>query len=515
MVYKHHQKRKARTMVSRVKTIAFSGIEALDVDVQVQVLPTGKQEIVIVGLPDKTVGESKERIRACFHSIGLSLPYSRISVNLAPADVMKEGTHYDLPIALGILSQIGVIKEGDLDKYLVIGELALDGTLAPIAGVLAAALHAVGSNLGLICPQVCGPEAAWGGDLEILAPANIINLINHFKGSQVLTQPTPLMSEEKVIGLNLKDIKGQESAKRVLEIAAAGGHNMMMIGSPGAGKSMLAARLPSILPPLEPREALEVTMIHSIAGKLPDGKLIRTRPFRDPHHSSSLPALVGGGVKSQPGEISLAHQGVLFLDELPEFKRSTLESLRQPLETGYVTIARANSHITYPSRFQLIAAMNPCKCGYLDDTSRSCGRAPKCALDYQGKISGPLFDRIDLHIEVPEVSISELTSQGTGETSGEIAKRVLNAREIQKERCKGQNFALNSYADGPFLEEILHMNQDAKELINNAIKKIKFSARGYTRLLRVARTIADLEGSDSVARQHVSEAISYRRMYFK
>lgn len=515
MVYKHHQKRKARVMVSRVKTIAFSGIEALDVDVQVQVLPTGKQEIVIVGLPDKTVGESKERIRACFHSIGLSLPYSRISVNLAPADVMKEGTHYDLPIALGILSQIGVIKEGDLDKYLVIGELALDGTLAPIAGVLAAALHAVGSNLGLICPQACGPEAAWGGDLEILAPANIINLINHFKGSQVLTQPTPLMSEEKVIGLNLKDIKGQESAKRVLEIAAAGGHNMMMIGSPGAGKSMLAARLPSILPPLEPREALEVTMIHSIAGKLPDGKLIRTRPFRDPHHSSSLPALVGGGIKSQPGEISLAHQGVLFLDELPEFKRSTLESLRQPLETGYVTIARANSHITYPSRFQLIAAMNPCKCGYLDDTSRSCGRAPKCALDYQGKISGPLFDRIDLHIEVPEVSISELTSQGTGETSGEIAKRVLTAREIQKERCKDQNFALNSYADGPFLEEILHLNQDAKELINNAIKKIKFSARGYTRLLRVARTIADLEGSDSVSRQHVSEAISYRRMYFK
>ncbi len=502
-------------MVSRVKTIAFSGIEALDVDVQVQVLPTGKQEIVIVGLPDKTVGESRERIRACFHSIGLSLPYSRISVNLAPADVMKEGTHYDLPIALGILSQIGVIKEGDLDKYLVIGELALDGTLAPIAGVLAAALHAGGSNLGLICPQACGPEAAWGGDLEILAPANIINLINHFKGSQVLTQPTPLMSEEKIIGLNLKDIKGQESAKRVLEIAAAGGHNMMMIGSPGAGKSMLAARLSGILPPLEPREALEVTMIHSIAGKLPDGKLIRTRPFRDPHHSSSLPALVGGGIKSQPGEISLAHQGVLFLDELPEFKRSTLESLRQPLETGYVTIARANSHITYPSRFQLIAAMNPCKCGYLDDTSRSCGRAPKCALDYQGKISGPLFDRIDLHIDVPEVSISELTSQGTGETSGEILKRVFNAREIQKERCKNQTFTLNSYADGPFLEEILHLTHDAKELINSAIKKIKFSARGYTRLLRVARTIADLEGSDSVSRHHVSEAISYRRMYFK
>jgi magnesium chelatase family protein len=436
-------------------------------------------------------------------------------VNLAPADVMKEGTHYDLPIALGIMTQIGVIKEGDLDGYLVIGELALDGTLAPIAGVLAAALHAVESGLGLICPESCGPEAAWGGNLEILAPMNIVHLMNHFRGTQVLTQPIPMLSEEKPLGLNLKDIKGQESAKRVLEIAAAGGHNMMMIGPPGSGKSMLASRLPGILPPLEPREALEVTMIHSIAGKLPDGKLIRARPFRDPHHSSSLPSLVGGGVKSQPGEISLAHQGVLFLDELPEFKRATLESLRQPLETGRVTIARANSHITYPSRFQLIAAMNPCKCGYLDDSARSCGRAPKCAVDYQGRISGPLFDRIDLNIEVPEVCVSELTTGGTGETSQEIAARVLNSRNIQKERCKDQNIILNSCADGAFLESILNLNHDAKELLNSAIKKIKFSARGYTRLLRVSRTIADLEGADAVSRQHISEAISYRRLYFK
>ncbi len=498
-------------MVSRVKTVAFSGIEALGVDVQVQVLPTGKQEIVIVGLPDKTVGESRERIRACFHAIGLSLPYTRISVNLAPADVTKEGTHYDLPITLGILMEIGVLKELELSPYLVIGELGLDGTLAPISGVLPAAIHAVEHGLGIICPEVCGPEAAWGGDLQILAPFNIVHLMNHFKGKQILTQPKPILSEMRPTGPNLKDIKGQESAKRVLEIAAAGGHNMLMIGPPGSGKSMLASRLPGILPPLEPREALEVTMIHSIAGKLPDGKLIRSRPFRDPHHSSSLPSLVGGGVKSQPGEISLAHQGVLFLDELPEFKRSTLESLRQPLESGKVTIARANSHVTYPSRFQLIAAMNPCKCGYLDDTARSCGRAPKCSVDYQGRISGPIFDRIDLHIEVPEVCISKINEPGNGESSEVIAQRVRAARAIQNERAG----VLNSLSDGEALDEILHLNQDAKDLLGNVIKKIKFSARGYTRLLRVSRTIADLEQSDSITKAHISEAISYRRLYFK
>jgi magnesium chelatase family protein len=498
-------------MVSRVKTLAFSGIEALSVDVQVQVLPDGKQEIAIVGLPDKTVGESRERIRACFHAIGLSLPYSRISVNLAPADVMKEGTHYDLPIALGILMEIGVIKELDLSSYLAIGELGLDGTLAPISGVLPAAIFAVENGLGLICPEICGPEAAWGGDLQILAPLNIVHLMNHFRGTQVLTQPIPALSDPHSSKLNLKDIKGQESAKRALEIAAAGGHNMLMIGPPGSGKSMLASRLPGILPPLEPKEALEVTMIHSISGKLQDGKLIRARPFRDPHHSSSLPALVGGGARSQPGEISLAHQGVLFLDELPEFKRSTLESLRQPLESGRVTIARANSHITYPARFQLIAAMNPCKCGYLDDTARSCGRAPKCSVDYQGRISGPIFDRIDLHIEVPEVCVSKINEPGNGESSHIIAARVMAARVMQNSRSGG----LNSLADGESLEEILHLDQEAKSLLGNVIKKIKFSARGYTRLLRVSRTIADLEQSDSITKAHVSEAISYRRLYFK
>lgn len=504
-------------MVSRIKTVTFLGIDAFGIDVQVQILPNNKQEIAIVGLPDKTVAESKERIKSSFHAMGLSLPFQRIAVNLSPADILKEGTHYDLPIALGILAQMGVINELDLDGYVAIGELALDGALTSVSGVLPAALYAVANNLGLICPKDSGSEAAWGGDLEILAPFNLIKLINHFKGQQVLTRPEASVNETNLNYLDLKDIKGQESAKRVLEIAAAGGHNMLMMGPPGSGKSMLAARLPGILPPLEPKEALEVTMIHSLAGKLSDGKLLRHRPFRDPHHSSSLPALVGGGMKLQPGEISLAHQGVLFLDELPEFKRSTLESLRQPLETGSVTIARANSHVSYPSRFQLIAAMNPCKCGYLDDAGRSCGRAPKCAIDYQSKISGPLFDRIDLHIDVPEVSMNELTSKkASTETSADIRKRVLMARDIQKERSKDQqSVLLNSIADGTFLESILHLSDPAHQFLIRASEKFKFSARGYMRLLRVSRTIADLAQSETVEKEHIAEAISYRRMYFR
>ena len=315
--------------------------------------------MTIVGLPDKAVGESRERVRGALAAIGLALPPKRITVNLAPADLAKEGSHFDLPIALGLLAAMGAVPDDALAGHLVLGELALDGAIAPVAGVLPAAIGAAAQSLGIICPAACGGEAAWAGGIEVLAPPTLLALINHFRGAQVLSPPEPAIAEEPAAAPDLGDIKGQESAKRALEVAAAGGHNMLMVGPPGSGKSMLAQRLPGILPPLGPAEALEVSMVHSVAGALRDGRLMRARPFRDPHHSASLPALVGGGVRARPGEVSLAHLGVLFLDELPEFARPTLESLRQPIETGRAVVARANAHAIYPARFQLVAAMNP------------------------------------------------------------------------------------------------------------------------------------------------------------
>ena len=387
-------------MVARVHTIALQGISVLDVDVQIQI-SAGLPAFTIVGLPDKAVGESRERVRAALGAVGLALPTKRITVNLAPADVLKEGSHFDLPIALALLVGMGVLAEDEIAGYTAVGELGLDGAVAPVAGVLPAAIGALAAGRGLICPQASGGEAAWAGQLEVLAAPSLLALVNHFKGTQVLSPPEPLLADEAALTLDLKDIKGQETAKRALEVAAAGGHNLLMIGPPGAGKSMLAARLPGIVPPLDAAAALEVGMIASVAGLLREGRLARRRPFRDPHHSASLPAMVGGGTRARPGEVTLAHRGVLFLDELPEFPRAVPDSLRQPLETGFVTVARANSHVTYPARVQLIAAMNPCRCGYLGDPALACGRAPKCAIDYQSKISGPLFDRIDLHVAIP------------------------------------------------------------------------------------------------------------------
>ncbi|HLJ62765.1 MAG TPA: YifB family Mg chelatase-like AAA ATPase, partial [Stellaceae bacterium] len=386
-------------MVARVKSVVFLGIDVREVEVQVTTTG-GLPQFSVVGLPDKAVGESRERVRAALNSLGLALPSEHVIVNLAPADLLKEGSHFDLPIALGILAVMEVLPRDEIENYVALGELSLDGSLLPVAGVLPASLAAAGGGHGLICPEACGPEAAWAGELEVLAPSSLLALINHFKGTQILTPPEPKLAEDDPALRDLHDVKGQETAKRALEVAAAGGHNLLMIGPPGAGKSLLASCLPSLLPPLAPAEALEVSMIHSVAGLLPEGKLMRRRPFRSPHLSASAPALVGGGMRGRPGEISLAHHGVLFLDELPEFNRPSLEALRQPLETGQVVVARANAHITYPSRVQLVAAMNPCRCGYLDDASRACTRAPRCAQDYQSKISGPLFDRIDLHIDV-------------------------------------------------------------------------------------------------------------------
>ncbi len=502
-------------MVARINTVAFQGVDVVPIDVQVH-MGAGLPAFHIVGLPDKAVGESRERVKSALEAIGLGLPSKHITINLAPADIQKEGSHFDLPIALGLLAAMGAVPVDELAHYTALGELALDARITGVAGVLPAAIHASGMEQGLICPGPQGGEAAWAQGIEILAPNSLLALVNHFKGTQVLSQPTAIHQELNDSHLDLADIKGQESAKRALEIAAAGGHNLLMLGPPGSGKSMLAMRLPGLLPPLSPAEALEVSMIHSVAGMLKDGKLLRQRPFRDPHHSASLPALVGGSARAKPGEISLAHNGVLFLDELPEFSRQALEALRQPLETGRVAIARANAHVTYPSRFQLIAAMNPCRCGYLDDPGRACSRAPRCALDYQSKISGPLYDRIDLQVEVPSVSAMDLSLPPPAEGSKEVAARVAAARERQTKRFaalpEGKRPKNNGELDGRLLDETATPDSEGQSLLREAAEKMKLSARGYHRVLRVARTLADLEGQTTVRRIHIAEALSYRRM---
>ncbi len=496
-------------MVASVNTVAFSGIDVLPIEVQVQ-LASGLPAFTIVGLPDKAVGESRERVRAALHAMGLSLPAKRITVNLAPADVLKEGSHYDLPIALATLAAMSILPVEELKNCCVLGELGLDGGIRAVSGVLPAAIHASTHEMTLICPSGCGGEAAWAGRLDIQAPSDLLQLLNHYKGLQVLSAPQAVLPDiDGPQGPCLSDIRGQESAKRALEVAAAGGHNMLMMGPPGSGKSMLAARLSGILPPLSPREALEISMIHSLAGVLPEGGMMRTRPYRDPHHSASLPALVGGGTRARPGEISLAHNGVLFLDELPEFARGSLEALRQPLETGQVVIARVNSHAMWPARFQLIAAMNPCRCGYLGDAAQECTRAPKCAGEYQGKLSGPLLDRIDMHIEVPAVTMADLSAPKTGAASATVAQRVAAARDIQHARY--EDAGTNATVPIAVLETHTALAGDARTLLEQATKTMNLSARGYHRMLRVARTIADLDdGAADISRAHLAEALSYR-----
>ena len=508
-------------MVARVETVAFQGVEARPVDVQVH-MASGSPVFAVVGLGDKAVAESRERVRAALHAIGLGLPPKRITVNLAPADMPKEGSHYDLPIALGLLVVMGVMSQSDLDKFIVIGELSLDGQINAVAGALPAAMAANARGRGLICPEACGPEAAWAGMDEanaggILAPRSIIALVNHFKGTQVLTEPLPMKATDARALPDLRDIKGQEMAKRALEVAAAGGHNMLMVGPPGSGKSMLAARLPGILPPLSPREMLDVSMIASVAGILQAQGMGRARAFRAPHHSASMAALVGGGIKAKPGEVSLAHRGVLFLDELPEFPRQVLDSLRQPIETGEAVVARANAHVTYPARFQLVAAMNPCRCGHAGDAARACPRVPRCVGDYQSKLSGPLLDRIDIHVEVPPVSPADLALPPPAEGSADVAARVAAARQIQSERYEhlarpmgDRAPQLNAHVEGELLEDIAALDEAGLRLLREAAERMHLTARGYHRVLRVARTLADLDGKDAVRRLHVAEALAYR-----
>lgn len=507
-------------MVTRVATVAFEGIEARTVDVQVQVA-AGGVAFILVGLPDKAVAESRERVRAALIASGLALPAKRITVNLAPADLPKEGSHYDLPIALAVMAAIGAIPPDALAGYVVLGELALDGSIAPVAGVLPAAIAAYGKGQGLICPAASGPEAAWAAaDIDILAPRSLIQLANHFKGTQVMARPEPAVARQGGFLPDLVDIKGQESARRALEIAAAGGHNLLMNGPPGAGKSMLASRLPSILPPLSPRELLEVSMVLSVAGHLADGALTDRRPFRAPHHSASMAALVGGGLHARPGEVSLAHHGVLFLDELPEFQPQVLDALRQPMETGDVLISRANHRVTYPARFQLVAAMNPCRCGKATEPGFACRRQQneRCMAQYQARLSGPLLDRVDIAIDLPAVTAADLILPATGEDSATVAARVAAARRLQGARFEALRLAerglghvtTNAACPVPVLEEIARPDNAGLALLRDAAEALRLTARAYHRVLKVARTLADLDGEAKVGRLHLAEALSYR-----
>ena len=497
-------------MVARAFTVAFEGVEARIVEVQCALAP-GLPGFGIVGLPDKAVSEARERVRASLAAMSIALPSKRITVNLSPADLPKEGSHFDLPIALALLAALEIIPRDAVENTVALGELSLDGRLVPVIGALPAAMAAAEADRSLLCPRACGAEAAWVGATQVLGAATLDEVVRHFTGQAPITPAEAGEIAPQTHGRDFADVKGQERAKRALEIAAAGRHHVLLVGSPGSGKSMLAARLPSILPPLSAVEALETSMIHSLAGLLSEGGISRQRPFCEPHHTASMAAIVGGGRGAKPGQISLAHNGVLFMDEFPEFPRPVLETLRQPIETGEVVVARANAHVRYPCRFLLVAAANPCKCGYLADPARACARVPVCGEDYLGRISGPLMDRFDLRIEVPPVAYTDLDLPGTGECSATIAARVADARARQTKRfAKAEGVRVNAEAEGALLEEIATPDADGKALLSRVAERFGLSARGYHRVLRVARTIADLDHSADVRSPHIAEAVSFR-----
>ena len=497
-------------MVAHAYTVAFEGVEARMVEVQCAVT-AGLPAFSIVGLPDKAVSEARERVRAAMTAMSIALPSKRITVNLSPADLPKEGSHFDLPIAMALLAALDIIPGEDVESCVALGELALDGVLVPVIGALPAAMAAAEEDRGLLCPKACGSEAAWVGATKVTAANTLLDVVRHFTGEHVIDAAQPGEVALSSFGKDLRDVKGQERAKRALEIAAAGRHHLFMVGTPGSGKSMLAARVPSILPPLSPVEALETSMIHSLSGLLDEGGISRARPFREPHHTASMAAIVGGGRGAKPGEISLAHNGVLFMDEFPEFPRAVLETLRQPIETGEVMVARANAHIRYPCQFMLIAAANPCKCGYLSDPARACARVPHCGEDYLGRISGPLMDRFDLRVEVPPVGYQDLDLPASGDSSADVAARVAAARAVQANRFEDiANARVNADAEGPLLDEIATPDAEGRAFLSKVAERFGLSARGYHRVLRVARTIADLDGSAAVRHPHIAEAVSYR-----
>jgi len=499
-----------RVMVALAYTVAFEGVEARLVEVQCAVTP-GIPSFSIVGLPDKAVSEARERVRAALTAMAIALPSKRITVNLSPADLPKEGSHFDLPIAMALLAALDILPHDEVAGTVSLGELSLGGRLVPVIGALPAAMTAAEEGRILLCPKACGAEAAWVGAVEVIAAATLAEVIRHFTGQQPITPSEPGEVRLEPGSRDMREVKGQERAKRALEIAAAGRHHLLMVGSPGSGKSMLAARIPGIMPPLTATEALETSMIHSLSGLLDEGGISRARPFREPHHTASMAAIVGGGRAAKPGEISLAHNGVLFMDEFPEFPRTVLETLRQPIETGEVVVARANAHIRYPCKFMLVAAANPCKCGYLTDPARACARVPICGEEYMGRISGPLMDRFDLRVEVPPVAFTDLDLPESGDSSVTIAARVAAARAIQTTRFDGIDGArVNADAEGRLLEEIATPDPEGRALLTRVAERFGLSARGYHRVLRVARTVADLDQSETVRQPHVAEAVSYR-----
>lgn len=493
-----------------LNSIIFNGMDATRIDVQVQ-LASGlsSPEFNIIGLADRAVKESAERIKSVLGALNITMPPKRLTVNLSPADVEKTGAHFDLPILCGILCALGILPEDKLSHYLILGEVGLNGTIVRTDGVLPASVWARRNGLGVICPAPQGTEARLSGHTDILAPGHVLELINHFNGTNVLSVPDAAPDDTRTATCgDMAEVHGQAAAKRALEIAAAGGHAMLMVGPPGSGKTMLASRLPGIMPEMTADEILETSIIYSIAGLLGSRGLITTRPFRSVHHTASQVALAGGGANARPGEISLAHNGVLFLDELPEFNRATLEILRQPMESGKIMISRAKNTATYPARFQLIAAMNPCPCGHLGNAALSCSRAPRCAEAYQNKISGPLLDRIDLHVDVDPVNPWEMNNTDTAprETSAQIRARVVAAykRQIARQGC------LNARLDGAALDAAAKMGPELQNFLNTAAEKMGMSARGYNRVRRIARTIADLAARDEIEMGDLAEALSYR-----